>query len=153
MAGAAARKSGGLSHARLAAPLARCARANACRPMLLVAPGLLPHAAHARILPTLARLAHYAAPPRVDQDGLAHLVCALAGMTAPPPIGALLAAGARVPTGTDYWLVADPVTLLAGRADVTLAAGTSDLERAETDELLTALNAHFHEDGLLFVAP
>jgi hypothetical protein len=45
------------------------------------------------------------------------------------------------------------VTLVPGRSNVALAGRVDDLERDEADELLTALNAHFHDDGLVFVAP
>ena len=120
--------------------------------MLVVAPGLLQHAAHGRCQATLARLAHYAQPPVAGPDGLAPLVCTLTGLGASAPIGALLAAGARLSTGTDTWLVADPVTLVPGRQDVTLAGRVDDLERGECDELVTALNAHFHDDRLAFTA-
>jgi len=120
--------------------------------MLVVAPGLLQHAAHGRCQATLARLAHYATAPVVGGDGLASLVCALAGLGANAPIGALLAAGARLSTGIDTWLVAEPVTLVPGRQDVTLQGAVDDVERSECDELLTAINAHFHDDGLSFTA-
>ena len=120
--------------------------------MLLAAPGLLLHTATGRVPAALARLARYAAPPRSCEHGLAHLVCALAGVSGEPPVAALLAAGAGTATGDDYWLVADPVTLVPGRSDVTLAGRVDDLVAAETHELLTALNAHFHDDGVVFVA-
>jgi len=120
--------------------------------MLVVAPGLLQHAASGRCQATLARLAHYADAPIAGGDGLAPLVCTLAGVGASAPIGALLAAGARVSTGVDTWLVAEPVTLVPGRQDVTLAGSVGDLERSECDELVTALNAHFHDDRLWFTA-
>ena len=120
---------------------------------LLVAPGLLAHAAACRMQPALARFGAFAAAPRVDADGLALLACGeIAGMGA-RPVGALAAAGAGLDTGSDYWLVADPVCLVAGRRDVTLAGRVGDLSQAETEELLVALNAHFHDDGLGFIAP
>ncbi len=120
--------------------------------MVLVAPGLLVHAAQGRIQAALARLAHFSGAPRTGPDGLAHLVCALLGLPSDPPVAALLAAGAGLAAGNDYWLVADPVTLVPGRSDVLLAGRVDDLARADGQELLTALNAHFLGDGLAFHA-
>jgi hypothetical protein len=120
---------------------------------LLVAPGLLAHAAACRARPALARLARYAGAPSRDPDGLAMLTCRTLGIPGDPPVAALTAVGAGLAAGGDYWLMADPVTLVPGRTDVTLAGAVRDLTRDQTDELLIALNAHFHGDGLAFVAP
>ena len=120
---------------------------------LLVASGLLAHAAACRTQPALARFGAFAAEPRLDGDGLAMLVCSLVAGLGAQPIGALAARGVGLDTGSDYWLVADPVCFVLGRSDVTLAGRVSDLTPEETEELLLALNAHFHEDGLAFVAP
>ncbi|HSV17915.1 MAG TPA: hypothetical protein VLR71_05860 [Casimicrobiaceae bacterium] len=120
--------------------------------MLLVAPGLLAHATACRSRPAFARLARYAGAPAVSDDGIAALVCAALGLRGTPPLGALTAAGAGLSPGTDYWMLADPVTLVAGRSDVALAGRVADLSAADADELITALNAHFHGDGIMFVA-
>lgn len=138
----------GLSHARLAA----LSRSPSVSAMLLVAPGLLAHANACRSRPAFARLARYAGAPAVSHDGIAALACAALGLRGTPPLGALTAAGAGLSPGSDYWLLADPVTLVAGRSDVALAGRVADLSAADADELITALNAHFHGDGITFVA-
>lgn len=121
--------------------------------MILVAPGLLAHPSACRAQPAFARLAHYAGAPTVDDAGLTMLTCATLGLSHEAPVAALMAAGAGLATADDYWLKADPVTLVPGRSNVALAGRVDDLDRDEADELLTALNAHFHDDGLVFVAP
>jgi single-stranded-DNA-specific exonuclease len=121
--------------------------------MILVAPGLLAHPSACRAQPAFARLAHYAGAPMVDVAGLTMLVCAALGLVGDPPVAALMAAGVGLDCGGDYWIKADPVTLVAGRSTVRLTARVDDLDAEEAHELLTALNAHFHSDGLTFVAP
>jgi hypothetical protein len=121
--------------------------------MILVAPGLLAHPSACRAQPAFARLAHYAGAPVVDAAGLTMLTCATLGLAHDPPVAALMAAGVGLDCGSDYWLKADPVTLSAGRSSVRLAGRVDDLDADETRELLTALNAHFHGDGVTFVAP
>lgn len=120
--------------------------------MILVAPGLLSHPSACRAQPAFARLAHYAGAPTVDDAGLTMLTCATLGLERDAPVAALMAAGAGLDPAGDYWLKADPVTLVPGRSNVTLAGRVDDLAADEADELLTALNAHFHPDGLVFVA-
>ncbi|HEY1329168.1 MAG TPA: hypothetical protein VGI14_19685 [Casimicrobiaceae bacterium] len=121
--------------------------------MLVVCPGLLAHASACATHPSLARLAYYAGTPTVDADGIAMLACRTLGLGANPPVAALVAAGLGVDPRDDYWLVADPVTLVPGRSDVALAGRAAGLTDEETHELLMALNAHFVDDGLTFVAP
>jgi hypothetical protein len=121
--------------------------------MILVAPGLLAHPSACRAQPAFARLAHYAGAPNVDVAGLTMLVCATLGLIGDPPVAALMASGVGLDCGGDYWIKADPVTLVAGRSTVRLAARVDDLDAEEAHELLTALNAHFHGDGLTFAAP
>ena len=69
------------------------------------------------------------------------------------PLAPIRLAALDVDPEDAYWLAADPVTLEAGRADVSLAGIVADLERADADALLATLNAHFADDGLTFVAP
>lgn len=120
---------------------------------LLVAPGLLAHAAACRAHPALVRFAAYATPPQLEPEGLAMLVCALLAGLGARPVGALAALGTGLPAESEYWLVADPVSFAAGRSDIVLAGRVPDLSREDTDELLQALDGHFHDDGLSFVAP
>ena len=121
--------------------------------MILVAPGLLAHPSACRAQPAFARLAHYAGAPIVDDAGLTMLTCATLGLDRDAPVAALMAAGVGLAAADDYWLKADPVTLVPGRTNVALAGRVDDLDADEAGELLTALNAHFHDDGLVFVAP
>ena len=121
--------------------------------MILVAPGLLAHPSACRAQPAFARLAAYAGAPTVDDAGLTMLTCVTLGLARDAPVAALMATGVGLEPGEDYWLKADPVTLVPGRTNVALAGRVDDLERDEADELLIALNAHFHDDGLVFVAP
>ena len=121
--------------------------------MILVAPGLLARPSACRAHPAFARLAHYAGAPTIDDAGLTMLTCATLGLERDAPVAALMAAGAGLDATAGYWLKADPVTLVPGRSNVSLAGRVDDLAADEADELLTALNAHFHDDGLVFVAP
>jgi len=122
-------------------------------PMLLVCPGLTAHADACATRPPLARLAFYAEPPIVDADGIALRTCRTLGLAAQAPLAALTAAGVGVDTRDDYWLLADPVTLVPGRSDVALEGQVRDLTDEQTHELLMALNAHFVDDGVTFMAP
>ena len=62
--------------------------------------------------------------------------------------------GDGIEPGDACWLRADPVHLKADRDRVLLADATSfEIDREETAALIAALNAHFAEDGLAFVAP
>src|SRR3954468_2714444 len=120
--------------------------------MLLIAPGLLAHAAACSAHGAFARLAYYAPQPTREIEGIAHLACAALGV-ANAPIAALTASGAGVEAGDAYWLLAEPVTLVASRSNVAIAGRAQSLTPEEAQELLTALNAHFHGDGMDFVAP
>lgn len=121
--------------------------------MILVAPGLLARPSACRAHPAFARLSHYAGAPTIDDAGLTMLTCATLGLDRDAPVAAFMAAGAGLDASTRYWLKADPVTLVPSRSSVSLAGRVSDLASDEAEELLTALNAHFHDDGLVFVAP
>ena len=107
--------------------------------------------------PALARLLAAAGPPVPEPRGLAAALAAEYGVTAPAgsdvPLAPLLAAAAGAPVDDAYWLLADPVTLVAGRDDVLLAGRVDDLSVDETAALLVTLNAHFSADGIAFVAP
>jgi hypothetical protein len=52
-----------------------------------------------------------------------------------------------------YWLCADPVEVRADRNRLVIAARPRDIEAAEALEFTTALNRHFADDGIVFVAP
>jgi hypothetical protein len=105
--------------------------------------------------PGLAALLAAAAPPARDADGYDAALAAHFGIPrqADWPIAAIRAAALGLETAGDYWLAADPVTLVAGRDDVRLAGVVADLSRSESDALVATLNAHFASDGLAFVAP
>jgi hypothetical protein len=121
--------------------------------MLLVCPGFTAHAAARANRPSLERLAFYADAPVVDVDGIALCTCRTLGLAPDAPVAALTAAGVGLDPRDDYWLMADPVTLVPGRSDVALAGRVADLAEDDTHELLMALNAHFVDDGVTFVAP
>jgi hypothetical protein len=121
--------------------------------MLVVCPGLTAHAAACASRPSLARLAYYSAAPIVDADGIALRTCRTLGLAANAPVAALTAAGVGLDARDEYWLLADPVIFVPGRSDVALAGSVADLSEDDTHELVMALNAHFVDDGLTFVAP
>jgi hypothetical protein len=107
--------------------------------------------------PALARLLATAGPPAPEPRGLAAALAAEYGVTSPAgsdvPLAPLLAAAAGATVDDAYWLLADPVTLVAGRDDVLLAGRVDDLSVDEAAALLATLNAHFSADGIAFVAP
>jgi hypothetical protein len=67
------------------------------------------------------------------------------------PLAAIRIDALGVDPGDDYWLAADPVTFVAGRADVRLAGPVTDLAADEAAAIVATLNAHFAGDGLAFV--
>ncbi len=98
---------------------------------------------------SLATLARFSGPPDVQRGTLDDfLVTPLGAGTAP-----LAALGAGYAGGASYVLRADPVSLVAGRSDVALAARIDDLDRDESQALIATLDAHFNGDGLAFHAP
>jgi hypothetical protein len=102
---------------------------------------------------SLARIARYAGPPVTRCGGLEAF---LVSPSAPPEwiaTAPLAALGAGLDPGDRYVLRADPVSLVAGRADVALGARIGDLDAGETDAFLATLNTHFGGDGLAFAAP
>lgn len=105
----------------------------------------------------LARLASWS-KARVEPRGRDAAVLAAFGAPTPDtardvPTAALAALGAGADPRASYVLAADPVSLVAGRDDVALAARIDDLDPEEARALIDALNAHFASDGLRFVAP
>jgi hypothetical protein len=102
--------------------------------------------------PALALLAHYAGAPTMSEGSLDRFLWSSAA-TSPVALAPLAALGAGFDPGTTYVLRADPVSLVAGRNDVALAARIDDLGSEEAESLLAALDAHFHGDGLRFIAP
>jgi hypothetical protein len=75
------------------------------------------------------------------------------GISRDLPLAPLLASGAGMQPDGDYLMVADPVTLVAGRDDVVLAGKVTDLDRDAAALLIGALNRHFAEDAIAFAAP
>jgi hypothetical protein len=124
--------------------------------LVLTLPGLVA-ADPSRQAPALARLLAAAGAPASEPRGLATMLAAEYGIVAPEgrdaPLAPILAAAAGATPGDAYWLVADPVTLVAGRDDVLLAGRVDDLAGHETTALLATLNGHFADDGIAFVAP
>jgi hypothetical protein len=101
--------------------------------------------------PSLARLARYAGTPVTRRSSLdAFVVSGAADGGATAPLAAL---GAGLDPGTLHVLRADPVSLVAGRNDVTLAARIDDLDADEAGAMIATLGAHFANDGLTFHAP
>ncbi|CAG1001239.1 hypothetical protein BURK1_02875 [Burkholderiales bacterium] len=123
-----------------------------------VVPGLasLDRAALASSRP-LARLASWTTA-RAEPRGFAAALLAAAGAPAPDaahdvPAAPLAALGAGVDPRASFVLAAEPVHLIAGREDVSVAARVDDLDADEARALVAALNAHFASDGIAFAAP
>jgi len=117
--------------------------------LTLAIPGLLAlDPAVLAAAPSLGRLAHYADKPVARGGSLDAFVTGASAGTA-----ALAALGAGLDPGQAYVLRADPVSLVAGRNDVALAARIDDLDVDEAGAMLATLNAHFADDGLTFRAP
>jgi hypothetical protein len=120
--------------------------------LTLAAPGLLAlDPATLAAAPSLARLARYAGPPVTRRGTLDAFVVSGAGEGA--GTAALAALGAGLDPGTSHVLRADPVSLVAGRNDVALAARIDDLDAVEAGAMIATLGAHFADDGLTFHAP
>ncbi len=125
--------------------------------LTLVLPELIAQRADTAAIhaPALAHLIALAGTPRREEGGPAAALAARYGVTRQIdwPLAPLRLAALDVDPEDAYWLAADPVTLEAGRADVSLTGIVADLEREDADALLATLNAHFAADGLTFVAP
>lgn len=123
-----------------------------------VVPGLasLDRAALASSRP-LSRLASWSRP-RVEPRGMpAALLASLGSAASEPahdvPVAPLAALGAGVDPHASFVLAAEPVHLVAGREDVAVAGRVDDLSADDARTLVDALNRHFAEDGIAFVAP
>lgn len=107
--------------------------------------------------PSLARLATWSASrtsaPGVDAATLQALGAAPTADGRSPPVAPAAALGAGFEPGPSAVLAADPVSLVAGRDDVRLAARIDDLDAANAAAIVAALDAHFAADGLRFHAP
>ncbi len=85
-------------------------------------------------------------------DGLTVLADRL-GLPLPLPHAALSALGLGLNAEEGYWLHADPVSLQPSRGELILLDSSQfTLASDESDALLAALNTHFADDGLQFVA-
>ncbi len=105
------------------------------------------------LAPALSTLAHYANKPETRCGTLDSFLLAHAPDAEPLAAAPFAALGAGLDPGERYVLRADPVSLVAGRNDVALAARIDDLSADETGSLIATLNAHFGGDGLSFQAP
>src|SRR5438552_4106920 len=94
------------------------------------------------------------AMPSIEEDGLVATACRSCGIAKQQdwPVAPWLARGAALDPGGAYWLCAEPARFIVGRADVRLGGMIDDLDEAETDALVAALNLHFADDGLRFFA-
>jgi len=125
-------------------------RASRATHLVVAAPGLA--ALPADVLAGsrgLARLAALAQHHR-DDAGLEHALVDAVGIAT--PAATLMAHGAGLDPAARDWLVADPVTLVAGIDDVLVASRVDDLSSDESSSLAARLSAHFASDGLAFVA-
>lgn len=103
--------------------------------------------------PSLRRLAFYAPAPVLQHGRLDRPILFEATGREPAAFAPLAALGAGLDPGERYVMRADPVSLVAGRADVSLDGRVDDLDESECRALLATLNAHFGGDGLAFHAP
>ena len=90
-----------------------------------------------------------------ERDGIGAALAPIYGVArqADFPFAAIRVAAHGVNPGADYWLAADPVTLVPGRDDVRLTIAVDDLAAEETAAFIALLNMHFEGDGLEFIAP
>jgi hypothetical protein len=120
--------------------------------LVITVPGLLakPPAA----APALAGLLAAAGAPRHEPEGGAAALAAAYAVERQRdwPLAALRIAALGIDPGQDYWLAADPVALVAGRADVRLEGAVADLSANDAAAIVATLNAHFAGDDLAFVA-
>lgn len=120
--------------------------------LVIAVPDLL--AAPPVAAPALARAIAAAGSPRHEPGGVDAALAAVYGVERQHdwPLAAIRIAALGVDPGDDYWLAADPVSFVAGRADVRLAGPVTDLAADEATAIVATLNAHFADDGLSFVA-
>jgi hypothetical protein len=105
--------------------------------------------------PALAGLLALSGRPSRDAGGIDTAIASRYGIErqADWPLAAIRAASLGLRAAGAYWLAADPVTLVVGRDDVAFAGIVEDLTRADVDALVSTLNTHFADDGVVFVAP
>jgi hypothetical protein len=104
-------------------------------------------------MPVLRTLAACAGNANVVPGGLAAALLASWRADASFGTAPLAALGAGFDPGDTYVLRADPVALVAGRSDVTLANRIDDLGPADAGAIMALLNGHFAGDGLVFHVP
>jgi hypothetical protein len=122
--------------------------------LTLAVPGLLAlDPAALAAAPPLARFACYAGLPDMRRGDLDALLASGSPESATAGVAPLAALGAGLDAGSSYVMRADPVSLVAGRNDVALAARIDDLDGDEAAAMIATLNAHFAGDGLTFHAP
>ena len=131
------------------------ARLDLVLPGLVLIPGMARELSrcHAPALQTLLARGHGTRAPA--DGGLEGWLCAAFGVGKQQdwPVAPLTLAADGGEPGPDYWLRADPVHLSARREQLVLAdSGTFALTVAEAADLTDALNRHFREDGLHFLA-
>ena len=103
----------------------------------------------------LAELVAWSGRPSRNADGLDAEIASRYGIARQSdwPLAAIRAASFGLVTGADYWLAADPVTLVVGRDEVSFTGIVDDLASADAGALVSTLNAHFAADGIEFMAP
>lgn len=120
-------------------------------PLDLVVPHLL--APLETRLPALERWLAAARIERVAAD-FASWLAERFGLPLPAPVAPVALAGETGRAVEGAWLRADPVHLAIGQVGGALQAGASlAIAPEEADALTHALNAHFRDDGLEFIAP
>jgi hypothetical protein len=123
--------------------------------LVLHLPGLLDVHGTAIPAPGLARLIAAAEATVREPDGAGAALAGRFGIARQRdwPLAPVRLAARGVDPGAWYWLVAEPVTLVAGRDDVRLTGAVTDLAPGDAATLVAELNAHFAADGVVFVAP
>lgn len=122
--------------------------------LTLIVPGLLRIDRSAlKHCAALEALARYAEPPQRCADGIAAATVAAFGLAQNTGVAPLYAIGAGSDDDDRYTIAATPVTLVADRDVVALAARVDDLHRDEAQSLIDLLNRHFASDGVAFDAP
>lgn len=120
----------------------------------LVVPNLLAQdRAVLAAVPALTRWASYADPVVVERAGLASASMVAVGGAHDAPVAPFAGAGAGLAPGDGFVSFAEPVALIAGRDNVLLAGRVDDLAKDDADAIVTTLNRHFADDGLVFHAP
>ena len=122
--------------------------------LIVVAPGLLAQPAPLLAASaSLALLARYASPPRLEPQGLATAFLQALGAPVDTPVAPLAALGAGVAVDGDYVTAADPVYLAVDRDDVVLMQRVDDLAPDDARTLVSMLERHFEADGVQFMLP